>query len=77
VYGAVVCSYDAVSLFYLELYVKLSIYLSIGWKKKNKKQNSTVDASKVIVQPDEDPVTTDASGMLFFTAVSLNASIRF
>jgi hypothetical protein len=29
VYGAVVCSYDAVSLFYLELYVKLSIYLSI------------------------------------------------
>jgi hypothetical protein len=24
-----VCSYDAVSLFYLELYVKLSIYLSI------------------------------------------------
>jgi hypothetical protein len=39
VYGAVVCSYDAVSLFYLELYVKLSIYLSIylidsvKWKK--------------------------------------------
>jgi hypothetical protein len=30
VYGAVVCSYDAVSLFYLELYVKLSIYLSIS-----------------------------------------------
>jgi hypothetical protein len=29
VYGAVVCSYDAVSLFYLELYVKLSMYLSI------------------------------------------------
>jgi hypothetical protein len=29
VYGAVVCSYDAVSLFYLELYVKLSIYLSM------------------------------------------------
>jgi hypothetical protein len=29
VYGAVVCSYDAVSLFYLELYVKLSICLSI------------------------------------------------
>jgi hypothetical protein len=29
VYGAVLCSYDAVSLFYLELYVKLSIYLSI------------------------------------------------
>jgi hypothetical protein len=27
--GAVVCSDDAVSLFYLELYVKLSIYLSI------------------------------------------------
>jgi hypothetical protein len=32
VYGAVVCSYDAVSLFYLELYVKLSIYLSISTK---------------------------------------------
>jgi hypothetical protein len=29
VYGAVVCSYDAVSLFYLERNVKLSIYLSI------------------------------------------------
>jgi hypothetical protein len=28
VYGAVVCSCDAVSLLYLELYVKLSIYLS-------------------------------------------------
>jgi hypothetical protein len=28
VYGAVVCSYDAVSLFYLELYVKLSVYVS-------------------------------------------------
>jgi hypothetical protein len=25
-----VCSYDAVSLFYLELYVKLSIYLSVS-----------------------------------------------
>jgi hypothetical protein len=28
VYGAVACSYDAVSLLYLSLYVKLSIYLS-------------------------------------------------
>jgi hypothetical protein len=28
------CSYDAVSLFYLELYVKLSIYLSKAQGKK-------------------------------------------
>jgi hypothetical protein len=33
VYGAVVCSFDAVSLFYLELYVKLSIYLSVTLRK--------------------------------------------
>jgi hypothetical protein len=29
VYGAVVCAYDAVTLFHPELYVKLSIYLNI------------------------------------------------
>jgi hypothetical protein len=34
--GAVVFSYDAVSLFYLELYVKLSIYLSMLDKRLSK-----------------------------------------
>jgi hypothetical protein len=47
VYGAVVCSYDAVSLFYLELYVKLSIYLSIylslAINKKLRQQEQTAD----------------------------------
>jgi hypothetical protein len=38
VYGAVVCSFDAVSLFYLELYVKLSKYLPICKFTKSKGQ---------------------------------------
>jgi hypothetical protein len=41
-----VCSYDAVSLFYLELYVKLSIYLSIYVTNKTEDTRYSSDGVK-------------------------------